>query len=84
MVTSSLLTGRALEKARFFSVNQIWFVPQKNPLTTRIFHRSVPLHEVGQSDREQKTISEKGRSSGPFPFLIPGTGRSLPEHAFLT
>jgi hypothetical protein len=57
VLTSSLLTGRALEKARLFYDEQV--TPTgRIPLTTPAKRNSVRCHEVGQSDREQKTMSK--------------------------
>jgi hypothetical protein len=55
-----------------------------NPLTGRKFRRSVPTHEVGQSDREQKTISEKGRFTRPFFISAAALGQNPARHVFLT
>lgn len=52
LVTSSLWTGRALEKARFF-YDVHMTDPGRIPLTGLKIRRSVRTHEVGQSDREQ-------------------------------
>ena len=67
VMTSSLLTGRALEKARFFCNGHV--APcVRIPLTASANRNSVATHEVGQSDREQKKYVDGAGLVGPFPF----------------
>jgi hypothetical protein len=72
VVTSSLWTGRALEKARFFC-NGLVAGAVRIPLTACTKRNSVRFHEVGQSDREQKQIVERVGIAGPFPILVSKT-----------
>jgi len=87
MVTSSLSTGRASQKARLFLAGPLSQVC-KIPLTHPSFRLSVFANEVGQSDREQKKLTRKGPGHpGPFFDLSgfdPRQCRTLPKVNFTT